>query len=366
MPRILFLVRGHGFGHAARDARVIAALRSLRPEAEIDVLASGSAAGYFALHGVEHVDMGVADEEDMTPEAARRVWEVMAGTPRPDLTVSDEVVWAMPYCERVWGRRGILLTDWFYAELGAPAQDAFLDHAGEIVVLDFAGAHPGPYATKAPIRRAGPVVGEFAVTREAARTALGVPDGRTVAVLTVGGMAGQADNRRIAVAALDAWLACGEAGQRLYVLGDRFADVPAARADDVVWVGVTNRAELYYAAADAVIVNAYGTVAFDLAWNGVPVVGMTDPAVPYPESFARRVGLLASAGLIEHVEPGAGRDALWAATRAALARPRRATGEVSGGLEWTSGAAVAAHLLRRLDDLDDLDDTVNPREAPIG
>lgn len=335
-PRILFLARGHGFGHAARDLRIIRAMRELRPDVDITVLASGSAATFLQLHGESFTDMGITDEQDMTPAAAQRVWRLMDELEPFDLTVSDEVVWALPYCARKWGRRAILLTDWFYGELGNPAGDSFLDHAGEILLLDFSVAHPRPVATTAPITAMGPVVARFDVDRATARRELGVAPDAAMTVLTVGGMSSMLDNQRIADATVAAHRKHSDG--HLYILADGTDEA------GITWTGYTDRPELYYSAADVVVSNANGTVTCDLVWNRIPVVAMTHPDVSYPDSFAKRVNRLNSAGLIRHVEATESANALW--TRLTDARPPAALPE---DLEWTTGQAVANHLLARLD-----------------
>ena len=335
-PRVLFLARGHGFGHAARDLRIIRAMRVRRPDVEVTVLASGSAATFLALHGEPFTDMDIDDTEDMSPAAAQRVWQLMDRFEPFDLTVSDEVVWALPYCARKWGRRAILLTDWFYRELGDPAADSFLDHAGEILLLDFEIAHPGPVSTSAVITPMGPVVADFTVDRSTARRRLGIAPDATVTVLTVGGMSTMLDNQRIAEVTVAAHR--DDPSRHLYVLAD------GADGQHVTFTGYTDRPELYYRAADVVVTNANGTVTCDLVWNRIPVVAMTHPDVTYPDSFGTRVSRLSEAGLIHHFtatgSPDDLRPLLAAATPPA---------PLPDDLEWTTGDRVAAHLLDRLD-----------------
>ncbi|GAA4046960.1 hypothetical protein [Nonomuraea soli] len=347
MPTILFLVRGHGFGHAARDARIIAALRRRRPDVTVEVLASGSAATYLAWQGIDFTELPIADEWDLSGRAAQVVWETLAGRPRPDLTVCDEVVWALPYCAQVWGRRAILLTDWFFAEIGLPEHDRLLDHAGEIVVLDFSAAHPGPYTTSAPIRCLGPVTAGLSAGRTASRELLGLAPDRKAAVLTVGGMSLRPDNRRIAEAVLTAWRRHSPPGHRLFVL-DKAPAQPGSDAG-IAYVGMVADPEPYYAAADAVITNAYGTLTCDLVWNRRPVLGLTDPEMPEADSFPRRVAALAERGGIVHAEPSTPSRELWSRLERVMNGERGAAD--LAGLEWTTGDEVAAHLLRRLDDV---------------
>ncbi|GAA1620350.1 hypothetical protein ACFQY4_24800 [Catellatospora bangladeshensis] len=344
-PRVLFLARGHGFGHAARDLRIVRAMRALRPDVAVDVMASGSAAVYLELYGETFADMGIGDHEDMSPAAGRRVWELLDQREPYDLVVADEVVWSLVYCAKRWRRRAILLTDWFYSELGAPESDPLLDEAGEILLLDFSAAHPGPFGVRTPIQALGPVVGEFGVDRAAARAALGVAAADTVAVLTVGGMTKMADNAAIAELTVRTWLAHAPAGHRLFVLAEPFCEVPAERAADVVWAGFTAEPETYYAGADLVVTNANGTVTCDLVWNRIPVLAMTHPAVSYPDSFGLRVKAMSAAGMTVHAEATVSTAELWRLMGEAM----RNEPHPDPALEWTTGEQVARHLLGRLD-----------------
>lgn len=344
-PRVLFLARGHGFGHAARDLRIIRAMRGLRPDVAIEVMASGSAAVYLELYGETFTDMGIDDHDDMSPAAGKRVWELMGRHDPFDLVIADEVVWALVFCLQRWRRRAILLTDWFYSELGAPESDPILDQAGEILLLDFSAAHPGPFQLSTPVQAFGPVVGDFGITRDEARAALGVGASDTIAVLTVGGMTQLADNAAIADLTVRTWLEHAPPGQRLFVLAERFCPLPADRAGDIVWAGFTAEPEKYYAAADLVVTNANGTVTCDLVWNRIRVLAMTHPAVSYPESFALRVKAMSEAGMTTHGEATVSTFELWQL----MGRAMRNDCRPDPTFEWTSGEQVARHLLARLD-----------------
>lgn len=344
-PRVLFLARGHGFGHAARDLRIIRAMRCLRPDVDIHVMASGSAAVYLKLYGETFADMGIGDHEDMTPAAGKRIWELMDQHDPFDLVIADEVVWALAFCATRWRRRAILLTDWFYSELGAPESDPILDQAGEILLLDFSAAHPGPVGFTTPVQAFGPVVAPFGADRATARAALGVAATDTVAVLTLGGMTTMVDNTAIADLTVRTWLDHAPPGHRLYVLAEPFCPVPADRAGDIVWAGFTAEPEKYYAAADLVVTNANGTVTCDLVWNRIPVLAMTHPAVTYPDSFALRVKAMSEAGMTVHCPATVPTAQLWQLMNDAMRNDCRP----DPAFEWTTGDQVARHLLSRLD-----------------
>ncbi|QSB04075.1 hypothetical protein [Natronoglycomyces albus] len=348
--KILFLARGHGFGHAARDRRIIAAMRRLRPDLHIDIMASGSASEYFQLYGETFTDMGIGDHEDMTPAAGRHLWKLLEQRERPDLVITDEVIWALPFCVKEWKRRAILLTDWMFSEMGQPENDSLLNYAGEIIMLDFRRAHPGPFDTTTPINYFGPVVSDFAISRSQARTQLSLDTRQFAATVTVGGYAAALDNQLIASAAVDTWLEKTPRGHHLFVLGEKFRDVPYHRRDDITWVGITGTPETYYAASDVVLANANGTVTCDLVWNRIPVLGMTSNRTTYPESFTRRIEALAVNRLIGYADPEDGPSQIWKQLETAIRRIVQNPSSLDmADLEWASGETVATHLLRRAD-----------------
>ncbi|MFI1014081.1 glycosyl transferase [Streptomyces sp. NPDC020965] len=349
MPDILFLSRGHGFGHAARDLRIIRSMRRQRPDVRVTLLAAGSAVDYYRMRDIPCWDLGITDAEDMTRGAAEKVWRTLAGIARPDLVVSDEVLWAMPFCRKIWKLDCLLLTDWFYAERGLPEHDAYLDHATGITVLDFSAAHPGPFRTTAPVTFKGPVVEEFPGDRASARRGLGIDGGTEMTVLTLGGMAARAESRRMTRAALDAWSAHASPGSALFVLADHPGDGFGPAPDRVVWTGLVPDPERYYRAADLVVADAMGTSVCDLIHNGVPVLGMTDPEACFPTSFDLRVDRLNAAGLLVAAGSGTAPDDLWdLAERARKTTGKAADPDRRDSFEWTTGDEMAADLLSRL------------------
>jgi hypothetical protein len=365
MPFVLFLSRGHGFGHAARDLRVIQAIRAARPDVDIVLAASGTAVDYFTMHRVRCVDLGIADRDDMTRSAADKVLAFLRRLPRPDLVISDEVIWPLRYCAEVWRVPCVLLTDWFFAEYGMPDRDPYLDLATEIVVLDFRVAHPGPFAVSAPIRYAGPVVRAFPAVRAKVRAELGMADSALLAVVTLGGMPGRDETVRMADLVTRCWRERAGAADRMHVLADPppASSDPAGSAAGIIWRGIVAEPEDLYAAADVVVTDAMGTTSCDLAHNRVPVLGMVDRRAGYPTSFHLRVREMAAAGLMvaADTETDTGADALWSALERAVATTGPAAGEQAAArFEWASEAEVAAGLLGHLD----ADSGPEPATAP--
>ncbi|MER5771046.1 glycosyl transferase [Streptomyces sp. NPDC001985] len=362
MPEILFLTRGHGFGHAARDLRVIQELRR-RPGTTVRIMANGSAVTYYAMRGVQCTPIELPDEdygEDFGEGAAKAVWRALASVPRPDLVVSDEVMWALPFAREVWKRPCVMLLCALWAEYGMPDADRFFDTADEVLVLDFPRNRRESYGTTAPIGFLGPVVQPFPAGRGAARSALGIAERDEVAVLSLGGMNTRPESRRMATAAIGAWRAHAGPGARLLLLADPPAeplpvhdgDGAPAGGGEVVWAGVTPEPETYYRAADVVLNDAMGSTVCDLAWNGVPAVALLDEesAAGFPKTFPGRIRHLTAAGLIETAPVHEGPPAVWRAierARAGAAAPDRAAARE--GFGWSTGETVAQRLFELLD-----------------
>ncbi|GGX15291.1 hypothetical protein GCM10010297_40900 [Streptomyces malachitofuscus] len=354
MTEILFLTRGHGFGHAARDLRVIRELRR-RPGTTVRIVADGSAAAYYAMHDVPCTPVELPDE-GFGDAAAKALWRILATVPRPDLVVSDEVMGALPFARKVWKRPCVMLLCALWAEYGLPDADRFFDAADEVMVLDFPQNRRETYATTAPLSFPGPVVRSFTAGRGAARAALGLSEREEVTVLSLGGMNARPESRRMAAAAIEAWREPVRRDARLLVLADRprepVLDGGDVEDDQVVWAGVTNEPETYYRAADVVLNDAMGSAVCDLAWNRVPTVALLDEtsASGFPKTFRDRIRHLTAAGLIEtapvHEGPSAVRRAMERA-RAGAADPDRAA--ALDGFGWSTGETVARRLFGLLD-----------------
>jgi hypothetical protein len=343
MAGIVLLARGHGYGHAARDLRIIRGLRQLSPDAEIELASSGSGLEYFRFQGISCHDLGIADRHDLSETAARRVWGFLQTLRDPDLVIADEVVWALPFCRRFFDCPRILLTDWLYADHGMPQHDPFLDHASQILVLDFAEAHPGPYATQAPISFTGPVVSEFPGDRSTARKQLGLKAHSRVAVVSAGGVADRPDARRIFRHTADAWSRHANPADVLFVLGVGY-ELPGMPGN-IRPVPHTPSPEIYYRAADAVVTDATGFTCFELAANGIPVVAMlTSDALRFASLYRYRVSLLESARLAVTARLAGTSDLIWEALTEAMELPPPDSFPPAS-LSWTTALDIAAKLL---------------------
>jgi hypothetical protein len=278
---------------------------------------------YYRERGVPCTDLGIPDDADISAQAGWAIWRHLARGAAAwpartwDLLVTDELLPAVPFAHEVLEIPAVVLTDWFFADFGRPQLDRAFDLAAEVIVLDFAESHPQPPLTTAPVHYAGPLVAAFDTERTRARTALGRgPDGLT-AVLSLGGMPGRPETRRMTTAVLEAWHARAGRNDRLFVLADP-ADLlperdPRASLPRVTWVGLTAEPERYHAAADAVIVDAMGFTACELVHNGGRVIGLLDKEAVehFPASFRQRVRHMAAQGWITAQDSAAGAERIW-------------------------------------------------------
>jgi hypothetical protein len=345
VTHITFLSRGHGFGHAARDFKIIHGLRTLLPDMELTLASSAAGLDYYQSRDIPCHDLGILDKEDETKKAARQVWSFLQNVGEPDLLIADEVVWALPFSRKFFDCPRILLTDWLFADHGKPEQDPFLDAASEIMVLDFPEAHPWPYATDAPIRFTGPIVEPFPGDREAARERLGLPGDARIAVLSVGGRTGWADVRLLLEHITGAWLANASERDLLVVLDDSGYGESDAEGT-ILRVPATNTPDQYYRAADLVITMATGFTICEVVANAIPAIALLPPALwSYTDPFRRRIALLESAGLVTVFGIDLGPDMFWTAVETVGSVPAAAREKAAADLTWTSGVDVAAHLL---------------------
>jgi predicted glycosyltransferase len=356
MPKVVFITRGHGFGHAARDLLVIEAMRRALPHLELVLAASGTGAEYYRRRGVDVVDLGIPDSRDTGEEAGKAVWQFLSSAGPVDLVVVDEVMWALPICRRLLKVPCVLITDWFYSEIGLPDLDRTMNQASAIIVTDFAEAHRGVVDVTVPLHFPGPLVKPFDLPRDEARRELGLDADAFTAVLTLGGMPDRPDARTIADLVIAAWRQDAGDTDRLVVLADRLpgatADPQAGRAGTgqartgqagITWVGVSDTPERYFRAADVVLADAAGFTVCELTRHGVPTVAVKSAALS--AGVHARLRVLEEAGLVHPVDAGVGPQDLSALIRRLRDTPAAVTGDELG---WADADAVAALVLEHL------------------
>jgi hypothetical protein len=352
MTKIVVLSRGHGYGHAARDLPVLEAMRARRPNLEITVASSGTGLEYYRSRSVPCADLGIPDDDDQGREAARSValflFKLQEESGRPDLVVADEVFSAPKAC-KILHLDNLLLTHWFFSEVGNPGDDLVLNDANGIVFLDFAAIHQVPAHIQAPVHFTGPLAKQFSTSRDQARQQLGLAPDRLAVVATFGAFRPDKlpDIQTMLHTVLVAWRANARSTDRLFVLaepGERLGITEVLPEESVEWVGVTKTPELYYAAADLVLTYATLTTLSELARNGVPTVSITGSINPIDNRHAMdfdSLGLIQTADL--DVEP----DQLWSLGQVAMRRQAKGR-SVEQTTEWADPASVAMLILSHL------------------
>jgi hypothetical protein len=340
VPKIVFLSRGHGFGHAARDLLILDALRALRPDAELVLASSGSGYEYFRRRSVPCVDLGIPDQTDTSEDAGKAVFAFLGGQGEIDLVLTDEVMWALPICRKVLGVECVLITDWFYAELDLPHLDVTMNQAAAVVVTDFAAAHPAPASVSVPIHFTSPLVKTFPTNRDDLRAELGAKPDELTAVVTLGGMPDRPEARRIAELALDSWATHAPPGAGLHLLAT--APPAATAAPNVTWHGVSTAPERFYRAADLVIADAAGFTVCELARSQVPTVAVMIGGLS--AAIRLRLDRLAADGSVVTISSVSTPEELWRAAD----QVRGQAGALSPSIAWADAADVAALCLRYL------------------
>jgi hypothetical protein len=321
--KVVVLSRGHGYGHAATDLRWIKAMRARRPDLEVILASSGTGLDYYRSRSVPCIDLGISDDDDQGADAAKSVarflFKVVAESSRPDLVVANEVFSAPEAC-RILKLRNLLLTHWFFAEIGFPEVDQVFRCANGVILLDFAAAHRVPVHVRAPVHFTGPPAKRFSISRDQARKQLGLASDSLAVVATFGSMRSDklAEIQTVLRTVLAAWRGNSHSTDRLFVLSnpdESLSDVESSQNGSVDWVGITKTPELYYSAADLAISYATLITLAELARNGVPTVtilGTINPVDNFHATYFQELGLMRVADL--HIQP----NQLWSLGQVAM------------------------------------------------
>ena len=337
--RIVYLSRGHGYGHAATDREITEALCQLRPGITIELASYGTGLKYYSDRGIPCADLRIDDIDDQGLQAALRVMAFLHPRRDADLVVAHEIFTAPQMCATL-DLPNVLLTHWFFAEVGAPQRDALLAKPDALVLLDFEAAHQVPPQLAGRAQFTGAVARSLPIGRDQARYELGIADTDFVAVLVTGAVTPiNADHvSKVVARGLGAWRARGGTSGRLLVLSEV---APPPTDPSVTWVGRINDPSPYYRAADVVVAGATFSTLCVLARNGIPTVAVTGGQNPVDQLHAR---FFASEGLVRTVDVSASEPEFWDAVQAtAAASPDGAR------LPWATPEDVARRLLHVLD-----------------
>jgi hypothetical protein len=325
MTHIVFLTRGHGYGHAATDVAVIRALRELRPDVTVEAASYGTGLEHYTRVGLPCADLRIDDVNDQGVAAVLRVTAFLRSRQSCDLVVAHEVFAAPQVCAML-DLRNVLLTHWFFSEIGLPERDELLRKAESLLMLDFPQAHVVPPGLAGRATFTGAVAKRFDLDRAAARRVLGIGETERVVVVTAGAVTPY-NARHLEALESHALAATGSGWAKTFVLS-------GARR--------VSRPEIYYAAADVVVANATFTTLCTLVRNRVPTVAVLGPGNPVDALHAE---FFASEGLLRLVDAAAlSASGLRPALDSAL--EMRSGG--SSGLVWAEPRDVVRLLLERL------------------
>jgi hypothetical protein len=231
---------------------------------------------------------------------------------------------------------------------------ALLAGANAIVVLDSPAAHHQPDFLTQPITFTGSIANLFATDQATARHNLGLVGPGRVIVASLGAFR----ERKIPALTgiletiLRAWRHDVCPADRLLILGPRVLFEPIASLEDdrVQWVGLTQRAAEYHAAADLVLAaNTYTTLS-ELVRNRCQVISFenSDPIDTLHSDFFR------SRNLIQVVAKPAREGAatveprmLWGQMESVMNRPAP-TGPTPPDVVWADPGTVAKAVLSQL------------------
>lgn len=337
MAHIVYLSRGHGYGHAARDRAIVAALRARRPDSTVEIASYGTGLTFYRSHTDPCADLRIDDADDQGALAALAVTAFLRTRRHVHLVVTNEMFTTPAVCQAL-GLRSVLLTHWFFTELGVPAMDVALGQADAVILLDFERAHHAPPQLRHRVAFTGAVAEPFRANRPAARRRLGISPGDHVTVLATGAAYPDkmAHMRVVLEKGLDAWRTRpAGGGGHLFVL----SSIPPTVDDPSVhWVSWTDRPDLYYRAADVVLTNGtFGTMCA-LARNAVPTVAMVGGPNPVDRLHAE---FFAAQGLLTLVD----------ADISPIDLARTVAGARSDGDRTVLPWAAPADVARRLSDL---------------
>lgn len=351
--KMVFVSRGHGFGHAARDLKVLREIWRLAPDLEVVLASADSGVDFYRGRGVDVIDLDFPDALDTESDATWKVWRFLHEHADADLVVVDEIMSVPGFVANVLQRPVVLITDWFFVESGYPEGDAMMDSAVTVIVPDFVQAHPQQPSVVAPVEFTGPLVEQFEHTRSDARRRLGIADDALVWVVALGGRPDRRAALEIQLQVLRVWNARKTPDGVLLFLADAPGPVPARAGADIQWCGRTGDPDLYYRAADVVVADALGFTPCELVYNGVPTVAVLhpDPSRHVRTGVRERMALLESSGLLA-VREGATDDDAFRDAVATLTAGASGTNAPVPPLAWGSAVDLARKILGFLPGVD--------------
>jgi UDP-N-acetylglucosamine:LPS N-acetylglucosamine transferase len=185
MFTVLFLTRGSGMGHAARDMLVAQELKRLRPDAEIRFASYADGVKALRMHGIDVIDLMLPPMGNIH-ERIPRIGKLLREH-APALVVSDEELFALPLCH-VFDIPAVFITNWLATE-ETVSYISLLLNAERIIVTDIEDSFMPPVWLEKLVEFVGPVCRLEAITEDkrSLRQQLGLDPNRRLVLITAGG-----------------------------------------------------------------------------------------------------------------------------------------------------------------------------------
>ncbi|WP_020576522.1 hypothetical protein [Actinopolymorpha alba] len=337
---IIYLCRGHGYGHASRARLILPALQALAGGPHrVELASAGAGVDYLRMYGITCVDLGIADTEDHSVRAGERIFDYLRGGDKPAVVFSDDLFFVPRMCAGL-GIPCVLMMCSFYLTQGKPQVGVFLGSADHIVLPDWPEVEPIPSRLSHKVTAIGPIVPDITVDRQSARAALGIPESAFVATLALGRMYSVKSGilRQAASVVVQAW-SRAPAGSRLLLLFDEreaeqtLGAVP--QGPGISLVGRSNQASTYYRASD-VVFSVGGSTTNELVKNAIPTVAVCAKQ----SDERRRVEFLSHHAAVTVADGDEAAEELWALVHAAIERGTNPAQD----LRWGSPAEIAGFL----------------------
>jgi hypothetical protein len=348
MHHLAFLTRGYGYSHAAKDLSIIEEILAQRQDIRISIASYGKGWEYYASRSIPCVDLGIEDDSDQGAVAELRILHYLMQIQKPDLVVAHEVFFSPSFCHML-GYRNLLLTHWFFSEVGIPKRDRCFHGADALIMLDFAESHHIPVNLNVPVHFTGALARDFKLNKDQARSELGLALDSFVMVGTFGAFIPQVlvdDIQNMVKKLIMMCQAHASPGDHLFLLltPNQILQNNDFDEETIHWIGVCDRPELFYCAADVVLASATFTALSDLVRNCIPTVGVVAPSdvtAPLHAKFFATTGLVHTASL--DTDP----EQLWRLAMDVL-HYRNSRKSVRTKLEWATPIDVAKIILSYL------------------
>lgn len=291
-PKILYLSRGRGFGHAMNDLLILKELKSINKDLSILVASYHKGYSCLMMNGFRPFNLGLKPREELTLKASLRIWSLIRKF-KPDVVVSDEVFIAL-HITKGLKIPSILITHWFFETLSKkhPIIPA-VKKANHVIFVDTPEFHEIPYDFNVHLTFVGPVIKEFKYTlrdKMKARNELGINVKDKVILVTPGG--GHQVRRRFLEVSVEAFKELKGDNLKLIILTGELCSQYRERFIDDDRIIVKNfdwQMDRLMVASDLVICKGSFSTTWELACLGIPSISIPDTSNPIDQIHVFRM-----------------------------------------------------------------------------